>query len=509
MKDTLSIITSQVSFVYFIRQVAVIFFIYATGFILVSLCSYTGKRKDTIDKVFTYLLAFPLGIALYIVSGLILLISDIGFNYYYLLGILFLFLLVVYLFSSFDINKFKADFSIKQLFLLCLIVLIFAMLATSGLISISFSNDSMYYYYAYPHELVYSGHLSNKYDTFLTDAGLGTAIINTLPFMFGFGESFGIQNFFNINFILYFFYSVFAQGKKHYDIKKSYGFAAIFTLLLITSTPFLIVSKWVLANVYFTEMMFIIVMLNYLYKDKENAILVIRSLLLLALSFIRIEGALFVGFIVMVYLITDKVKKKEVLAFILPVLLLQMTYFIRIFIIMHIYAEDTFMTKRKALIAIVFLLSVIIYGMIYAADGYFPSLKKKFCFVTTWRVILFALIAVNVALFIYDYRLFLSNVKVFLINLLQTGGWGIFPALLLFMIIIVPKVKIEDNYFDYFWIGFLLLAFAACFARGDNLRIDVNDSGNRVMLQIVPFVIYAFAFRFIKAFDILFHSQQE
>ena len=47
-------------------------------------------------------------------------------------------------------------------------------------------------------------------------------------------------------------------------------------------------------------------------------------------------------------------------------------------------------------------------------------------------------------------------------------------------------------------VGFLLIVIGASFGRGDLLSEDVGDSGNRVLLQIVPLVVMAFSELFLN-----------
>ena len=45
---------------------------------------------------------------------------------------------------------------------------------------------------------------------------------------------------------------------------------------------------------------------------------------------------------------------------------------------------------------------------------------------------------------------------------------------------------------------YVFTVFLVAFGRGDELRKGVGDSGNRVMLTVVPLVVFAVALRFLK-----------
>lgn len=495
MIDVLNNITEKFSMVFFVRQFITILALYAIGFFSVY-CVANSKKAGAIRKIYCYLLAFPAGLSLYTISGLFLLIANIRYCALSVIVLVVLEVIAIYI-----VNRPSgfSNLSRNDLFGI-VIVVVAAIISVSGIISVGFSNDSMYYYYAYPHEIACSGFLNFKFDTFLTDAGQGTAVINTIPFLFGFNESFGIMNFYNLNFLCFFAYAVYEQAIELFDKKKSLVFCSLSLLVLSTTMPFVIISKWVLANVYFMETMFIVLYLNYQFRNSQNSILVLRTIFILMLSFLRIEGALFAGFILLVFLMLDDAKKKEVIIPVIPVIIMQAGYFFRIYFTMDLQATYTFMSKGKAFIAVAFLMFVACYSLFYSTDSVTALFKDKLKIFSPVLVTFVGLVLVNAVLFLADHNLFISNVKTFVRNMLGNSGWGYFAGLICILILLVPKVNIKDNYFDYFWVGFFLIAFAACFARGDELRVDLYDSGNRVLLQIVPFIIYGFTFRFIKAF---------
>lgn len=507
MTEILSRIIENVSVTYYFRQVLVVLVLFALGIVFLSSVSGDSKSKDNILEgdvfplEYRFLLAFPVGLSLLSVCGLLLLIFNIKYSYVtvsLLLGIVVVFM-VVYskqykrVISEISRNK-------RTLIVYSLIVLLLALISVSGIISIGYSNDSMYYYSAYPHEIVNRGNIFNGLDVFLTDAGQATAIINTLPFLFGFNETFGIHAFFNINFICIFFYAVYEKCGQFFDKKISTLTAFLSTLLLVTSMPYIFVSKWIIANMYFMGFVFVLVYLNSRFNDNDNSIY-IRSLLLLMVSFVRIEGALYAGLIVLTYMMQKNIKKKNVCVLVLPTAVVQILYYVRIFIFMNIKAIYAFMTWQKSIVAGIFLLLVMAYGLLVAEDTKYSALKGKLGILANPVVTTFSgLIVVNGALFIYDRRIFISNVKVFIGNALRNSGWGFFVAVIIVLIALVPKKKIQTLYYEYFCLGFVLVSFAACFARGDGLRVNLFDSSNRVMLQIVPFVVYALVNRYIESY---------
>lgn len=526
MADTLKLITEQYSKIYFIRQFLTILALICYGFILIVPLNYRKNRKRPFSPFWMVLLSFPMGLSVFISTGLMLFISIKVYVRLSIIEIMFVVIVAAICFSEANYNEFINDFNLKNVngilkgFLFIIVIAVVVAISTSGILPIIYSNDSMYYYNAYPKEIVFAQTLSSRMDTFLTDSGQGTAIINTLQYLFGFNESFGIQHFFNINFILIYFYALYEClerrfkkiGEKTFgNVKINYKaliYALIFTLLLITSMPFVILSKWAIANVYFMEIGFICVYLAYKMKKDKMENMFILAPLLFMFSTMRIEAAIFCGFILMCFIYAG-FKKTEILWITLPIMIVHSMYYYRIFWYLYLKSTYTFMTKEKAIIAIAFLASIIIYA--YLMDAVNKRIKKginnnfvkliAYTFTNPLIITMLALIFVNFGLFVYDHNLYIVNIKSFIKNTLNQSGWGFFVAVIIVFILLIPKKKISTNYFDFVYIGFVLMVIALCFARGGDLRESFADSGNRVLLQVVPFVLFAFSFRFIETID--------
>ena len=122
--------------------------------------------------------------------------------------------------------------------------------------------------------------------------------------------------------------------------------------------------------------------------------------------------------------------------------------------------------------------------------------------------------AVNGGLFVLASSDYLVVAKAFLQNVVYREGWGYTIDLVLVCYIIIyfiektQKIKESDNqcheqkihdiqYENLFLLGYILFTVVVSFARGGGLRRGIGDSGNRVMLQVIPFLIYALICRVI------------
>ena len=135
------------------------------------------------------------------------------------------------------------------------------------------------------------------------------------------------------------------------------------------------------------------------------------------------------------------------------------------------------------------------------------GLKKKLPWIYAGGLVLG-----NLILLIRNSELYIGDLKAFTANLFRQSGWGMFPYFVISMTVVLVieyvlrKEKNEADDFDSFNIlltaGFLLLTMIASFGRGDVLGENIGDSGNRVMLQIVPLVVMTYASLFMRLLPI-------
>ena len=190
----------------FARQYAVILCIFAFGALITDL--FLNEEESWIKRC---ILAFPAGLAAFVVTAYFMLITGIPYNR---ASVLCAVLIEAVLCIFFRRRRIASSATVhdklrkNHMLAACAFALIFGAFATSGIMPVSISNDSMYFFRRYPDIIVYYGHLRDQFDFWLTDTGLGIVSVDTLPALFGFGESFGIREFFHINFILVIYYCI-------------------------------------------------------------------------------------------------------------------------------------------------------------------------------------------------------------------------------------------------------------------------------------------------------------
>ncbi len=500
---------------YFIAQSLTVFVLFLLGLCFILLV----KRR--IEGAVYVLLAYPAGLSLYVLSGVILLVTRQKFSAPHLILAMLLILLATYLGETVMTGTFSG-FAFQKPSLPVLILaaaLLISLISCSGIFSVSLWNDSMYPYSLYPRAIVRYGYLRKKFNVFLTDVGLGSAVLGTLPYLFGFNETFGIQAALNLDFLIFFAAMVrwISGKKKGIDERKPGLIRNVTTLcglfLLVTAMPFAIISRWAMSNMYFTEFLFICTGSALFFKKgsnpavKGNALnpagqdkdwrqteagdILLLSLLTTAMSFFRMEGMMIAAFVILSYTMIGLSGKLFALFSVLPCIVLYGLYYLRIFVIMTINAPYTFLNRTKALVQMAALVLLFLY-LVLLQGRVKKSLTKHL------KVIIIAGLTVgNAVLFFIDPALYTADLKAFYLNLTHMSGWGVFPVFVASALAVTVCCQISDgkkpaiSYMDFISISYILITLGVSFARGDPLQENVGDSGNRVLLQIVPVLMFA------------------
>lgn len=479
-----------------------------TGYGFLFVCVVKGKAIKLIDM----LMSFPIALLMYALTGFFLLSVAIPFNSYTQPLAMVILLLVIWLFSKMLLsNKKNAESEIaastytldkKVLIIWALATAIVVLISTSGIIPVSVTNDSMYYFSEYPRALVNYGNYNMFLDDFLTDASQGVAVIGTIPFLFGFDEIFGLLTFFNIDFIAIFICAVYELATEKLSQRYSIILTLVSTLILITSMPFILMSRWLMANMFFMEYFVMVAFFAYKYSSEtvKDTRLLVLSVLISGISVMRMEGGLYAGVIILCIMMLDFDSKEIALYFVAPVLLLHSLYLARIYLFITLRTGVQFMTKGKAAILLGFLLVILLYNL-FIRNKRFMRLQKHYSL-----LLIVGLLFVNAAVLVYDHSDYIVNIKAYIANLTGNSGWGLFTAFVIAVLIIIPKKSINVNYFDFTLVTYILLAVVAGWARGDVLHASFGDSGNRLLIQAVPLMVLVIS---LKLRDAVYYMLSE
>lgn len=484
MSNEISLLLQSMSKGFYLHQVLTILGVFLLGYLFLFLV-----MKE--NRIWKALLAFPIGLSLWGLTGFTLLVIGIPYNLIRIISVLVLLFVLLATLT----RKRKREFSVRFLLISMGAAVVASCIATSSLLSISVSNDTVYYYSLYPETIVKSGFYKSAYDVFLTDVGQTTALINCLPYFFGFDQTFGIQHFFNMNFCLIFFVAIYEtlkqEGSKDKMDGRRFVIACVATLFLLSSTPFLITSKWVLANVYFMDFMFLIFYLGMKMEREEgrdNSLWIPIAVLVAMFSMMRMEGGI-MACLLLLCLSCLKISNRELILYVaLPISITQLLYYVKLFVGLRIHPLYSFLDAKKAVVMIAMILVLLIY-LLWIRNRRFLLLTK---YLEYWIVA--GLLLGNLGLLVLNPNRFLTNLSCFGQNIILQNGWGYFGLIFLIYLLILPlEWKFQGGRISYpslFLIGYILFTIAVCWARGATLRIGIGDSGNRVMMQVVPFAVF-------------------
>ena len=465
---------------YMLRQTLTILLLYIGGYTLISLV------KKEMDHRAHALLSYPLGISVFSVLGFLLLITGIRFN---LLNILISYACLTGIIMVYRVKSGRGV-AIPRLPYRLSLMIIPAAIAASGLLPQIISNDSVYYYSVYPSILVSDGFLSPALDKFLTDVGQTTAVLESLPFMAGFDETFGIQHFLSLNFVPLFFDAVYECTGK--DSKRLFRFtaAALCTLFLLTSEPFIVLSSWILSNAYFMELFFIAFILLIKTADEEKTAPeydLILFFLIAMLIMCRMEGGVLVFVLSLCFSSTRISKGRMIRLFAIPLSVMELGYYVNLYFRMGVNPLYSFLDIRTAAIMAALIILLFVY-IIFIRDRLPKDLLPA--------LILGLLLIGNTGLMIINRTRYLTNLKAFILNIRQGNGWGIFFIMIVSYILIFAfecvRRRFKDISPEIFIPAALTLAiFGVCFARGGVLAVRTSDSGNRVLMEMTPLIVYS------------------
>lgn len=499
-KEYMEFLLSELSTGFYVKQVMVIVGLFLLGVLLLQICSIKMEQK------WLYLLAFPMGLALWCIAGFLILTLGIPFSAVSVFGVIITGMAILFWrnYSKLRTERIEEKQTGRKktfIFAIC-IVLIAACVATSGLLSLSVSNDTMYYYLYYPEMLMRKGGYTVALDTFLSDVGPMSAIIGTLPSMFGFDQIYGIHQFFNLNFIIIFLAAVFEKTCTQLSKKTSVMIAVIGTIILVTSTPYLVISKWVLANAYVMYYSFILLYLADKYHLRNadadvqtNRFSIMFWILIGMISMLRMEGCVVACFIIICMSTLRYSNKELIYSVMVPTLLFPSLYYIRYFVLLRMSPLNGFLTWQKAVL-ILFAMFLLLMYLVFVRGKRLKGLQSRMRL-----LLLLAMFVGNGILFLTAPSHYMVVIKAFFENISGRQGWGYTVELMVLCYAVVCVLSCvlkgtlaghrDVSYEDLIFIGYLFVLFAVSYARGGGLRYGIGDSGNRVMMQMVPFAWYA------------------
>ena len=349
----------------------------------------------------------------------------------------------------------------------------------------------------------------------LTNIGQFLPLVNSYASFWGLDQSFQIQAFLTFNLLACFFYGILRLFRKNLSAKKALFFSALLTLFLASSTCFIILSSWVLANMYCMVYLFLIVFVieldsrettvnspaddpasveNHGIHNPEVCVLV--SMFLTALALLRKDGIIFAAFIcVWIALRNIRSKKTQLLVF-LPAAIVELWWLFYVRIVLNasvgqaVYSSVT--NNKNIFLVVAAIVGTCVYILLVhpVLDRFFQS-RLSFSQGETLLLYLGMIIMIGL-LTLRDWNFIVDNVDMTIRNMLLFPSiWGISAVMYAMLIVITMLKKPFWDADTFLWLGYIILNFIS-YSMVDSKWFWVNwdDSYMRVFLQIIPVIVF-------------------
>lgn len=504
-------------FLYQIKQVVSILFLYVLGYLFLK----TIQQK--LEELWICLLAFPTAVCLWCFMSEFLLLSDFTYRFLRVLFLMSAFILLFFLIRRFR----KIPFQKPGLPILKTAAVITgaACLVSTGCNYIIMNYDSYFYFSDYGKALTlmmsYKDIVSDN-SFVMTNIGQFLPLVSSYATYFGLDTMIPLQGFMILDLLAAFAVCVYRYAVNAFPAKKAACYTAFFTLLLISCSPFLLFTNWILSNTWIMFYLFFLFVLGINDGQKKDAVPLFgsgsapfdldRALLICgfsaAVTMLRKDGIVFICFLFVCYSLmwSDSVQNAarggalprfqswcrtsllQTLLF-LPSAGYQLFY---IYYLRHIIYARTTLAYGTSLLSDNFM-KMLILG-IAATVLYLLFLHRiaeKICKKYLPHAMTVFLLFVLLLLCIKDIGRFIDYADTWIRNLAGTAfGYASLGILLLLCLIILSGPSYD--YFLFTTFGFALVTFIIYWNKG-NLELNIDNSGLRALYQIIPIFFFVSA----------------
>ena len=506
-------------FLYEGKQLAAILLLFAIGFLFLYLI------RHTLSMQWCILLSFPCGICLWcFVSFLELLI---GIPYGMVSTLLFLAGILAILFAF---HKRSSGFTQGIPFDKSSALFIFslftgaALLISGGLVYSFVSYDSFFYFTNYGHTLAILGNfkdIAGNNSFTLTNISQFLPVLNAYTSFWGLDQCYQMQAMLTFTVAASFFYGLYCFVLKAQQAafpllfsgltqqQRAALYAGIFTLLLISSTSFLTVSAWVLANMYCMAYIFFLCLAAFLMShlhiaQKEMPILI--GICFSALTLLRKDGIIFAAFFFVAFCTVELLPKRKLAFLFLPAAVTELLWLFYVRVVLDAKVAQATFSSIANNKNIFFVLCVIAGAYLYLFVGH-PLLCKisaHFRYLTEYAVLFAGMFLLFLlSFFLKDANTIIDNVDFVIRNMFRyPSSWGIsalfFGILLALSLVARPGL----DYLHFLWSGYAFLNLISyCIVDSKWFWLNWDDSYNRVLLQIVPVFVLLMAVKILPLFQ--------
>lgn len=499
-------------FSYQFRQLAALSLLFLVGLL------FLLAVRTSLSPAWTVLFAMPVGICLWVFASMLLLLTGIPYTLFFTLAVIGLLLAGLYLLRQHTL-AFKTASALSPLksiresahLLLFFLGLIF--LTASGFVYSFVSYDSFFYFVNYGHTLTILGNFRDivgENSFTLTNISQFLPLVHSYMAFWGLDQAFQIQAFLTLN-ILTAFFCVLRQCVLETSVqgRKALFYTALFTLLLASSTSFLVASGWVLANMYCMAYIFFLFLPSLTGtvlpgegtgKEAGRDSLLLIGIFFTALTLLRKDGIIFAAFFLVCFRSIELFSRRQLALLFLPASLAELWWLFYVRIVLNAGVTQASLTSIANNKNVFFILLIIAASYFYIGWGHSILLwlsrrLPRFC--TPYVIMLFGMCCLMGVAFLKKADIIIDNVDFVIRNMFRyPSSWGIsalfFAVLAVFSIIHRPAL----DYFHFLWTGYALLNLVSyCLVDSKAFWVNWDDSYNRVLQQILPVFVFIMALK--------------
>ncbi len=508
------------------RQALAILLLYLIGNLF--LCFVTARLK----AIFRVLFAFPIGMCLWVFVSYVSLLAGLPYTMYNTMLFLVMVLSMTYLAArryhellDRSENKARAFASGRQIpdpgsdkagtpqacdrmrtSHLHLITLGIAMLCSTGWLYVMISYDSLFYFINYGRALtVYQGFdaIAGANSFTLTNITQFLPLVCSYTAFWGLDQAYQIHAFLACNVVAAFgvgMYLITAQGREcrisEKDKNRTLLFAILLSTVLATSTCYLVISGWFLANMPCMAYIFFLYLAAVLYRKKlisQNISCMLICISLAALALLRKDGIIYDAFFMVWMCSIELFSKKRMAMLFAPAAALTLSWLAYVRLGMNVGVGRGFYTSIANNKNIVLCIAVILACVLYIVIGHdvIKQICKNIRFLHEVDIMYLVFVLGLLYVLILHFDITIDDWDYAIRNLfLYPSSWGISAVLfgILIMLSFVIRFNLRGDHFV--WIGYALLNLISyCYVDNKVFWVNWDDSYNRVLMQIVPVML--------------------
>ena len=498
-------------FLYQSKQLLALLLLFTMG------CLFLLAVRAELPLRWTVLFAFPVGACLWVFVSLALLLTGIPYTFGLTTLLITAILAAIWGMRLMSLRHHPMRDRIPFSEAAPLLFLLFglACLASSGFIYKFVSYDSYFYFTNYGHTLTVTGNFKdivgdNSFT--LTNISQFLPLLNSYTAFWGLDQCFQVQAFLAANVAVCFFCGLYEYACRT-SSKKALIYCALFTLLLLSSTSFITISTWVLANMYCMAYIFFLFIASFLVSHldygKRDVVLLI-SFFFAALTLLRKDGIIFAAFFLVCFCSRQLFSGKQLALMFLPSAIAECWWLYYVRIVLNPGVTQATYSSIANNKNIFFVGCVIIGAYLYLFVGHciLKWLETHIPFLSEYVVLFLGMFALFYLSFVKKADIIIDNVDFVIRNMFRyPSSWGISAAFFGIILVFALVKNFKLDYLHFFWSGYAFLNLVSyCIVDSKAFWVNWDDSYNRVLLQIIPVFVFIMA---VKSLALLQSDQDK